>query len=291
MKQNGAVAASVRPTQEDNVEHTFNLCAVAQEMKAAQDEVRQIAPLTSHLRDFDEAVAYDVARVIHQVRLNEGAVAVGRKIGFTNPDMWSLYGVREPIWAYVYDTTVVYLAAPQATCRLGRFAEPKIEPEIVVHFRSAPPVTDDVAEILACVDWMAHGIEIVQSHFPGWQFQAADTIADCALHGTLLVGEPHDVRRLGADVTTALERFAVTLSCDGHVRAVGKGANVLGSPLAAIAHLLAVVAKQRPTMLLQANELVTTGTLTPALPIHAGETWRTDLHGIALSGVAVQFVA
>jgi 2-oxo-3-hexenedioate decarboxylase len=152
-------------------------------------------------------------------------------------------------------------------------------------------VSDDLAEILACVDWIAHGIEIVQSHFPGWKFQAADVIADWALHGTLLVGEPQDVGRLGADLTTALERFTVTLSCDGSVREVGRGSNVLGSPLAAIAHLLAVLAQQRQAMPLQANELVTTGTLTPALPIHAGETWRTDLSGIALPGISVQFVA
>jgi 2-oxo-3-hexenedioate decarboxylase len=152
-------------------------------------------------------------------------------------------------------------------------------------------VPTDFAEILACVDWIAHGIEIVQSHFPGWRFQAADTIADWALHGTLLVGEPRDVRRLGADVTTALEHCTVALSCDGRVREVGRGANVLGSPFAAIAHLLAVMAKQRQTMPLQANELVTTGTLTPALPIHAGETWSTALHGIALPGISVRFVA
>ncbi len=90
----------------------------------------------------------------------------------------------------LYDKTVMRLSAAHTTCPIGRFAEPKIEPEIVVHFRSAPPVTNDLAEILACVDWIAHGIEIVQSHFPGWQFQAADTIADWTLHGTLLVGDP-----------------------------------------------------------------------------------------------------
>ena len=268
----------------------FNLHAIAQEMKAAQDEARQIAPLTSQLSGFDDAVAYDVAHLIHQARINEGAVPVGRKIGFTNPNMWSLYGVGEPIWAYVYDTSVIHLSDAHPKCRIGRFVEPKIEPEIVLHFRSAPPVDDDLAEILACVDWMAHGIEIVQSHFPGWKFQAADTIADWALHGTLLVGKPQDVGQLGADLITVLERFSVTLSCDGQAREVGRGSNVLGSPLAAIAHLLAVMAKQRRGLQLEANELVTTGTLTPALPIHAGETWRTELHGIALPGISVQFV-
>jgi 2-oxo-3-hexenedioate decarboxylase len=78
------------------VTHAFNLPAIAQQMKAAQDEVRQIAPLTSQMSGFDNAVAYDVAQLIHQARINEGAVPVGRKIAFTNPAMWSLYGVREP---------------------------------------------------------------------------------------------------------------------------------------------------------------------------------------------------
>jgi hypothetical protein len=36
---------------------------------------------------------------------------------------------------------------------------------------------------------------------------------------------------------------------------------------------------------------VTTGTITTAQSIRAGEAWRTELHGIALPGMAVRFVA
>ncbi|MDH3692145.1 MAG: decarboxylase [Gammaproteobacteria bacterium] len=273
------------------MKHTLDLRAIAHEMKAAQDEVRQIDPLTSQLDGFDVALAYDVAHLIHEARIDEGAVPVGRKIGFTNPDMWSLYGVREPIWSYVYDTTVVHLSAEGATCNIGRFAEPKIEPEVVVHFRSAPPVGGDLTAFLECIDWLAHGIEIVQSHFPDWKFQVADTVADCALHATLLVGEPKAVERLGTDLLKVLEHFTVALSCDGELREVGRGANVLGSPLAAIAHLTSILANQPHTTAVQPNELVTTGTLTAAFSIHAGETWRTELEGIALPGISVQFVA
>jgi 2-keto-4-pentenoate hydratase len=80
-----------------------------------------------------------------------------------------------------------------------------------VHFRSAPPRGEnDPAAILACIDWIAHGIEIVQSHYPGWKFQAADTIADWALHGTLLVGEQHAVGRFGPRLVSQLERFGIT---------------------------------------------------------------------------------
>jgi 2-keto-4-pentenoate hydratase len=43
-------------------------------------------------------------------------------------------------------------------------------------------------------------------------------------------------------------------------------------------------------MPLQANEMVTTGAITTALSINAGETWRTELEGIALPGLSVEFI-
>ena len=52
---------------------------------------------------------YEVAHLIHRARLTEGAKPIGRKIGFTDPGMWARFGVCEPIWAHIYDTTVVHL--------------------------------------------------------------------------------------------------------------------------------------------------------------------------------------
>ena len=273
------------------MERTSHLEGIANEMKAAQDLGKQIELFSARVSGFDSTAAYEVARLIHQARMREGASPVGRKIGFTNLDMWRVYGVCDPIWAFVYDTSVVHLAGSRGVCRLGRFTEPRIEPEIVLHFRSVPPVSNDPAAVLACIDWIAHGIEIVQSHFRDWRFQAADTIADCALHGTLLVGEPQSVDGLGSDLVSQLERFTISLSCDGNVRDTGRGSNVLGSPLAAAGHLISVLAKQPQAKPLQAGELVTTGTLTGALPIRAGETWSTVLDGIALPGISVAFDA
>jgi 2-oxo-3-hexenedioate decarboxylase len=269
----------------------MDLQSIADEVKAAQDAGRQIAPLTGRVNGFDSAAAYEVARLVHEARVREGASPVGRKIGFTNREIWPVYGVYEPIWAHVYDTTVVRLGASPGACRIGRFCEPRLEPEIVLHFAAAPPVGGDPRAILECVDWIAHGLEVVQTHFPGWKFQAADTVADSSLHATLLVGEPQPVERLGPDLPSRLERLTVTLFCGAAPRARGRGANALGSPLAAVAHLTGVLAKQPGAQPLAAGELVTTGTLTDAFPIRAGETWRTDFEGIALRGLSVTFSA
>ena len=268
----------------------MNADDLARELKAAQDERRSVVPPSSRVSGFGTETAYEVARLIHEARLGEGAVPVGRKIGFTNREIWPVYGVYEPIWAYVYDTSVARLAGSRGRCPIGRFVDPRIEPEIVLHFRTAPPVGDDPAAVLACVDWVAHGFEIVQCHFPDWKFEAADSIANSSLHGTLLVGEPRGVDTLGADLAARLERFTIALACDGDVRDRGRGANALGSPLAAVAHLASVLAAQRARAI-QAGELVTTGTLTQAPLIRAGETWSTTLDGIGLPGLSVTLEA
>ena len=267
----------------------FNLQTIAKDMKVAQDQNRQIAPFTSWIKDFGNTEAYAVANMIHKMRMNEGAKQIGRKIGFTNSEMWSVYGVHEPIWAYIYDTTVVRLNSQNTKCHIGRFSEPKIEPEVVLHFCSTPSFDAEPAEILNCIDWIAHGIEIVQSHFPDWKFQTADTIADCGLHAKLIVGEPQNVNFLGPGVLSNLETFNITLSCDGNLREQGSGSNVLGSPIRAVAHLLKVIAKHSDASSLQPGELVTTGTLTTALSINIGQNWTTNLKGIKLPGISITF--
>jgi len=263
---------------------------IARRLKVAQDEVRQIEPVTSRVPGFELCHGYQVAQWIHDARLAEGASAVGRKIGFTNSALWPRFGVRAPIWGYVYDTTVTHVRDEHGECSIGRLAEPKIEPEIVVHLREAPPADADLEAMLECVDWVAHGFEMVQSHYPGWRFQAPDTVADSALHGALLIGEPLAVSELGADAVGSLESFSLTLSRDGEMLETGKGANVLGGPLAAVAHLVTTLAEQPQYPPLRAGELVTTGTLTAAYDVTAGQRWSTELRAIGLRGLSVEIV-
>ena len=268
----------------------LDLEAMALEMKAAQDCVKQVKPFTTRVPGFDLSAAYKVAHFIHDVRLTEGATPVGRKIGFTNPNMWSKFGVSEPIWAYIYDTTVVQLEDTRAICQIEQFAEPKIEPEIVLHFRTAPPAGAELADVVNAIDWVAHGVEIVQSHFPGWRFQAPDTVADSALHGMLFIGPSQPFSELGSDPIAALESFSLALSCGGRVVETGKGTDVLGSPLAAIVHLLSVLAKQTDCEPLKAGEIITTGTITTAHSVNVGEIWKSEFQGIGLTGLEVEFV-
>ena len=271
---------------------TAELQTIAHQIKTAQDQGQLLSQITAQSSGFDVAAAYAVADMVHAMRLAEGARVAGRKIGFTNPAMWPQYGVSSPVWAYLYDTAVTYLpdtAKAPATCSLHGFVQPKIEPEIIFHFHSAPPPGGDMAAVLACVDWVAHGFEMVQSHYADWKFQAPDAIADWGMHARLLVGKPQAVATLGANLQDALGEFKLALSCDGQLQETGKGANVLGNPLQAVVYLMQVLAGQPHAQTLQAGEIVTTGTITSAYAVQAGQTWSTAVSGIALPGLSVAF--
>ena len=267
----------------------IDLDAIAREMKAAQDSVQQIEPFSDRIRGFDLSSAYQVAARIHRARISQGANPVGRKIGFTNPDMWSIYGVREPVWAYVYDTTVIQLDCLHTDCSIDGFAEPKIEPEIIFHLCSDLPDNAELAEVINAIDWVAHGFEIVQSHFPGWRFQPSDTVADLALHGMLLIGPSLPLQKLGSDPVAALGSTSVSLYCGDMLIETGAGSNVLGNPLSAIVHLASVLARQPDHAPLKGGEIVSTGTMTTAQSVKAGETWRSEISGADLAGLGVEF--
>lgn len=247
-----------------------------------------LQPFTGRDPAFGLAEAYEVAARVHAARLARGERAVGRKIGFTNRAIWDEYGVREPIWGFVYDTTLFRPRGGHASLALGQLAEPRIEPEIVLSFKSAPPASRDEAAILASIDWIAHGFEIVQSPFPGWKFALADTIAAGGMHGALIVGDPVPVASI-EDCARRLREFRIALRRGDAVQAEGVGANVLDSPLLALAHLVEVLARLPQFPPVAAGEVVTTGTLTAALPIAPGETWSTRISGINLPGLIATF--
>jgi 2-oxo-3-hexenedioate decarboxylase len=265
---------------------TLRTDAVATELLAALDGARTIDAITGRDADFDSAAAYLVSAEILCRRRARGETPIGRKIGFTNRGIWAEYGVSAPMWAHVYDSTVTFVDQPVARVRIGHLVQPRLEPEIVLHFSETPSSSAREEELLSSIDWIAHGYEIVQSHFPNWKFKLPDTIAGFGLHGALVVGPRRQVADV-RDVADRLRSFTITLTNDTDVKVHGAGRNVLGSPILAAMHLLRVLVEQHQFEPVQAGEIVTTGTLLPPPPIVAGETWRTELWGIELAGLSL----
>lgn len=259
----------------------------ARTILAAHEHRRQIAPLTGWDAGLDLPAAYRVAGEVRRLRAARGERPVGRKIGFTNTTLWETYGVRAPIWGHVYDTTLRARADLTGPVPLAALVEPRIEPEIVFGLARAPEPGMDPAALIGCLDWMAPGFELVQSLFPGWRFAAPDTVAAFGLHGLLVLGERVPLTPDSAPAwVDALANFSVDLLRDGAIADRGSARNVLGGgPLAALGHLVNVLANDPASPPLAPGEIVTTGTLTDALPVAPGQVWSTRLAGLSLPGL------
>ena len=109
------------------------------------------------------------------------------------------------------------------------------------------------------------------------------------MHGALLIGPRHDIGTSAKDWLRELPQFEVELYCDGKLMERGRGSNVLEGPLSAVRYLVELLARDPNNPPLAAGEIVSTGTLTRALPVKAGETWTTKLKGIDLEGASLRF--
>lgn len=259
----------------------------------ARARTQHVNPLSWQF-ELSIADAYDIAKASDTIRAAEGEVRIGRKLGFTNRKLWTKYGekaaIREPIWSSLFDSTVRYVEDNHAYQSLTGALQPRIEPEVVFKLGRTPAADACIEELADCLEWMAHGIEIVVSPYPDWKFEAADAIAALGLHGTLLIGEPRILSSASRQhLAELLANASVSLSCDGTLLSAGYGSNVLDSPLHAIWHLHGLLQKQPQFSPLQAGEIITTGTWTDAYPVQAGQTWGTAFSGIPLPGLSVSF--
>ena len=268
----------------------MNLKDIAKEVLEVLGTGRQLDPFSKVYPDFGLGDAYNVTAAVRAEREARGERPIGRKIGFTNRTIWAEYGVFAPIWGYVYDRTVRDLTSDALEVSLLGLAEPRIEPEIVFGLAAPPAPGMDEQALIHCIDWIAHGFEIVQSIYPNWSFRAADTVAAYGLHGRLFIGPRHSALSRREKWARELSRFEIDLFRNGALVDHGVAANVLDGPLFALRHLAETLAQDRLSPPLAAGEIVTTGTLTRAFPVAAGEEWSTKLTGIPLEGARIRFV-
>jgi 2-oxo-3-hexenedioate decarboxylase len=264
--------------------------ALAQELLLARAAGVTLPLITVRYPNASLADAYAVLDAIAARREALGEVRAGYKIGFTNRTLWQRYGVFAPIWAPVWRSTVSFVETGSASVSLEALCQPRLEPEIVFGFGATPRPAARLDELLACVEWVAHGFEIVHTHWDGWRFQAVDAVADFGLHGWLFVGARQPVASLGraAEWSAALSALTVELRQGERSIDRGIGANVLDGPVQALEQWWQAMSRDTPGWTMAPGDLVTTGTLTDAAPLGPGQTWRSVLSDARWPGLALQ---
>ena len=132
---------------------------------------RQFVPVPPSARfdGFDLASAYAVEAERARSRRATGRVTVGRKVGYANKALWRVLNIDTLLWAHMYDDTVHYAQGNTAILSVASLIAPKIEPEIVFKLRTPLAArAEDAVGVLAAVEWLALGFQVVDCMFPDW---------------------------------------------------------------------------------------------------------------------------
>ncbi|BBK44559.1 fumarylacetoacetate (FAA) hydrolase [Allostella vacuolata] len=237
----------------------------------------RIAALPPDERPADLAAALAVQRAGIAAR---GAATLGWKVGCTSPGAEKLLGYDRPFYGRLveglFHRSPVTLAGgdfvarvleAEYAFRLGRDLPPSGQPYTAQTVADAVAAVHPAIEVVdtAFVDWLAVGIESL--------------IADNGGHGAFIIGPAVEDWR-GLDLVDGRVTFAV----EGGVAVEGKGANVLGNPLASLAWLANETASVGG---LKAGEIVTTGSA--IAPQKVGPDAKATATFAGLGEVAVTF--
>jgi 2-keto-4-pentenoate hydratase len=235
-----------------------------------------IAPLTKRFArlDIEDAYAIQLAQVAAWT--GAGARVKGHKVGLTSAAMQRQLGVDQPDFGHLLDTMFLPAGAP---ADYGRFLQPRAEPEIAFVLGRplrGPGVT--VAEAIAAVDFVLPALEIIDSRIADWKITLADTIADNASSGGVVLGtRPVRLEALDLALTGCL------LHRNGEIAGTGAGGAVLGSPVNALVWLANTLGERGVT--LAAGHVVLPGSVTAAIPFAAGDTVCATFDRIGSVGI------
>jgi 2-keto-4-pentenoate hydratase len=261
---------------------------VATHFLSVFDDAVPCTLLSEEHSDLDLSAAYAVSDRVMQMRQARGEQVVGYKIGFTNTTIWQQYNVLAPIFGAMYNTSVFQNQLGK-TVSLKNLVQPRIEPEIVFRLKNKPSPDMTIDELWACIDAATHGFELVQSPFADWRFTASDAVAASALHGRLYFDQWQPVPSAHSLANFSIDLFKQQTGSQAIQIDSGKASNVLGSPLLALAHLVKLLATRSNGRGLLPGDIITTGTVTNAHGISAGQRWHTSIANLALTPMSISF--
>jgi 2-keto-4-pentenoate hydratase len=247
-----------------------DIAALASTLRSAQDKAQPIEALTDDHPGMSVEDAYAVQRQLITGYLHDGAALVGHKIGITSREMQRFAGIDQPDFGHLLDWMV---QDPDRPVDRGRLIAPKAEGELAFVLGEdleGPGVT--VTRVLQAVEFLIPAIEIVDSRIRDWRIKLADTIADNASSGRVVLG---GCGRPIAGVDLPL--IGMVLRKNGEIVQTAAGAAVMGHPAAAAAWLANKLSEFGTG--LRRGQLVLAGAFGGPVDLDAGDVVHVEFTG------------
>jgi 2-keto-4-pentenoate hydratase len=253
---------------------------IAAALLGAYSSREPVEPLTGQYDDLTLEDAYQIQLLQVGRWLAEGARVKGHKVGLTSAAMQRQMGVDSPDYGHLLDRMFWLEHEPIPA---SRFVQPRVEPEVAFVLArplQGPGVT--VADAIAAVGYVLPALELIDSRIRDWKIGLADTIADNASSGGVVLGSSP------AELSAVDLRLAgCNLHKNGELAGTGACGAVLGSPLRALAWLANTVGARGVE--LEAGQVILPGSVTASVPVGPGDTVTATFAG--LGRVTARFAA
>lgn len=249
------------------------VAALARRLDEAERTRAQIDHFSREHPDMAIEDAYAIQRAWMALKLGEGRVARGRKIGLTSRAMQRSSNITEPDYGLLLDDMFF---ADGADIPFDRFIVPRVEVEIAFILKAdlaGPDCT--IRDVLNATDFIQPAIEIIDARIrqidpgTGRTRTVMDTISDNAANAGIVLGG----RPMRPDAVD-LRWIAALLSRNGAIEESGVAAAVLNHPAngpAWLANRLAAHGEK-----LSAGEVVLAGSFTAPVPGKEGDVFSAD---------------
>lgn len=245
--------------------------AAAERLIQASESATPCPPVRDLIGSDDQDLAYLVQQLVTQHRVANGARLVGRKIGLTSGAVQKQLGVDKPDFGVLFEDMMY---TDGATVTADAVLQARVEAELAFVLNAdlvAGPL--DVDQVRAATAYVLPALEICGSRIAGWDITFADTVADNASAGAVVLGgTPIKLD----DVDTA--GVVMSMTIDGVEASTGSGRSCMGDPANAVAWL-AQVSRENGSPL-RAGEVVMSGALGPMCALEPGATVATEITGV-----------
>ncbi|MFW6150717.1 MAG: 2-keto-4-pentenoate hydratase [Chloroflexota bacterium] len=206
--------------------------------------------------------AYEVQAMLLEERRSLGDRLIGWKVAATSERARATVKVSEPFVGFMTGSWYVPTGQALKASDYGKLA---VEGEIAFVMREGlhgPGLT--TADVYRATLGVMAGVEVVDSRVKDWKVNAAEAVADNALHAGVLLGP---FMRTTENWDPVHE--GVVASVNGRVVGSGCGAEALGNPAEVLVWLANKLSKYGQHI--EPGHIILTGTVAPAQFVKAGD--------------------
>ena len=261
-----------------SVEDGATVGELADRLWRAEVDRMPIEPITETRADLTLADAYAIQAYNVRRRVEAGRAIRGCRLGRTSQPRQEILGVTEPDFGMLIDDMFV---EDGDEVPVESLLQPRVVAEIafvMARDLAGPGVT--TADALTAIGGVLPAIEIVDSRIADWRVQLADTVADNASAGRVVLGS-----RITPATAVDLRLAGLLLHRNGSPLESGAGAAALGNPVRCLSWLAnRLLPPQRG---LRGGDIVLSGPLHRLVPVRPNDVYEVEF--AHLGTVTVRF--